>query len=101
MRAGLILLAYLIGAARGCPRSPARRSATVHIAIEGIAFQQLDVQAHVGDTVEWTNKDVIAHTATTRSTGWDLPINPGNTAHVVLTRAGTFEYYCRFHPNMT
>jgi plastocyanin len=56
--------------------------------------------AKVGDTIEWINKDIFAHSATARNGDWDVTIPPKKTVTSVLNKAGTVEYYCRFHPNM-
>jgi plastocyanin len=56
--------------------------------------------AKVGDTVEWINKDIFAHTSTAQNGDWDVTMPPKKTVTSVLTKAGTIEYYCRFHPNM-
>jgi plastocyanin len=53
-----------------------------------------------GDTVEWINKDIFAHTATARNSDWDVTLPPKKSATWVLKKAGTVDYYCRFHPNM-
>jgi plastocyanin len=58
------------------------------------------VNAKVGDTVEWINKDPYAHTATARNGDWDVMIGPKKTARLVLKKPGTVDYYCKFHPNM-
>jgi len=46
------------------------------------------------------NKDVFAHTATARNGDFDVTMPPKKTVTLVLTKAGTVDYYCRFHPNM-
>ncbi len=56
--------------------------------------------AKIGDTVEWVNKDIFAHTATARNGGFDVTIPPKTTVTLVLKKAGPIDYYCRFHPNM-
>jgi plastocyanin len=37
---------------------------------------------------------------TARNGDWDVTIPPKKTVTSVLKKAGTIEYYCRFHPNM-
>ncbi|WP_424630781.1 cupredoxin domain-containing protein [Bradyrhizobium sp. SYSU BS000235] len=76
------------------------RADTIHVVIEKLGYEPAQINAKVGDTVEWENKDVIAHTATVRG-DWDVLIPAKKTASVVLKKAGDVEYYCRFHPNMT
>jgi plastocyanin len=77
------------------------RADTLAIRIEKLAFAPLEMAAHVGDTIQWTNADFIAHTATARNGAFDVTIAPNSTKSVVLNAEGTFDYYCRFHPNMT
>lgn len=75
-------------------------AAVIEIKMAQIAFAPAQVSAHVGDTVEWTNEDFVAHTATARNGAWDLMIGPNSKGTVTLKSAGTIEYYCRLHPNM-
>lgn len=73
---------------------------TIQIAIENLAFAPAEVSAKVGDTIEWVNKDVFAHTATARNGDFNVNQPPKKTVTSVLKKQGTVEYYCRFHPNM-
>lgn len=76
------------------------RAATVQISMENIGFSPGEAAAKVGDTVEWINKDVVAHTATARNGDFDVTIPPKTTVRLVLKKAGAVAYYCRYHPNM-
>jgi plastocyanin len=76
-------------------------AATIRITIKDLVYSPAAAQAKVGDTVEWINKDVIAHTATARNGDWDVMIPANKTARLVVKKAGAVDYYCRFHPNMT
>jgi plastocyanin len=67
--------------------------------IDKLVFLPANIKAKVGDTVEWVNKDFLAHTATVRG-DWDVMIAAGKSARLILKKTGTFDYYCRFHPNM-
>ena len=73
---------------------------TITVTIDKLVFSPATVQAKVGDTIEWVNNDRFAHTATVKG-GWDVMIPAKKTASMVVDDAGTFDYYCRFHPNMT
>ncbi len=75
------------------------QAATIQVTVDQIAYAPVEINAKVGDTIEWTNKDIVAHTATVRG-DWDVMILPSKSAHVVVKKAGTFDYFCRFHPNM-
>jgi plastocyanin len=79
----------------------AARAEVIQIKIEKIAFGPTQISAHVGDTIEWMNADIVAHTATARNGAWDVMIMPNAKKSVVLKSAGTVDYYCKFHPNMT
>jgi len=75
-------------------------AATIQITMENLVISPADAQAKVGDTIEWINKDVFAHTATARNGDWDVNLPPKKNGSLVLKKAGTVDYYCRFHPNM-
>ena len=83
----------------GAMAAPAQ-TATIQITSTDLVFAPAEVSARVGDTIEWINKDVFAHTATARDGDFDVMMPPKRTVTSVLKKAGTIEYYCRFHPNM-
>jgi plastocyanin len=68
--------------------------------MENLVISPAETSAKVGDTIELINKDVFAHTATARSGDFDVTMPPNKTMTLVLKKAGTVDYYCRFHPNM-
>jgi len=72
----------------------------VEITIDKVTFSEVKVTLNVGDTIEWVNKDVVDHTATAKNKDWDVVIPAGKKARLVLKKAGTFDYFCRYHPNM-
>ena len=71
------------------------------VTMEKMAISPPEVSAKVGDTIQWTNKDVFDHTATAQNGDWDVEIPAKTTVTTVLKKAGSMDYYCRFHPNMT
>jgi plastocyanin len=75
-------------------------AATIQITMENLVISPAEASAKVGDTIEWINKDIFAHTATARNGDWDVTMPPKKNVNSVLNKAGTVEYYCRFHPNM-
>ena len=77
------------------------RAAVIQIKIENLAFAPAQASAQVGDTIEWTNADFVAHTATARDGTFDIMLPPNATGTVVLKTVGAIDYYCRVHPNMT
>src|ERR1700693_347347 len=89
-----IVAALVLGA------SISAHAATIQITMENLVISPAEASAKVGDTIEWINKDVLAHTATARNGDWDVTIPPKQTGTSLLKKVGTLDYYCRFHPNM-
>jgi len=79
----------------------AARAETLHVTIKNMAFNGVPATAHVGDVVEWSNEDFVAHTATARDHAFDTVIAPGKTGSTVLRTPGKIRFFCRFHPTMT
>jgi plastocyanin len=80
--------------------SVSAQAATIQISMENLVISPAEASAKVGDTVELINKDIFAHTATARNGDFDVTIPPKKTVTMVLKKAGSIDYYCRFHPNM-
>jgi plastocyanin len=72
---------------------------TIQVIVDKMMFSPADIKAKAGDTIEWVNNDILAHTATVKG-GFDVMLPPKKSASLVVEKAGTFDYYCRFHPNM-
>ncbi|RXH42845.1 cupredoxin domain-containing protein [Bradyrhizobium zhanjiangense] len=76
------------------------RAATIQITMDNLVISPAEISAKVGDTVEWINKDIFAHTATATNGDFDVPLLPKKSVTFVVKKAGTVDYYCRYHPNM-
>ncbi len=77
-------------------------SAEQHVVLmKGIEFGPRSLRAHVGDTIRWENRDVVAHTASARTKSFDVNVPAGRSGPTTMKTAGTFAYICRYHPNMT
>ena len=72
---------------------------TITVTIDKLVFSPAQISVKAGDTVEWVNKDALAHTATVKG-GWDVMIPPKATATMVVEKAESVAFFCRFHPNM-
>ena len=72
----------------------------VKVTIANMEFSPAVATVNAGDTIEWTNRDVVQHTATASNRAWDVSIAAGKTGRAVVTKTGRVEYYCKFHPNM-
>lgn len=74
---------------------------TLRVTIAAATFSPPEIAAHVGDVIEWSNEDIVLHTATDRMKGFDVVIEPEGKGSTTLTKPGKISYYCRYHPNMT
>ncbi|MEJ5020043.1 cupredoxin domain-containing protein [Ochrobactrum vermis] len=72
---------------------------TIEITVEKLAFSPQNIEANVGDVIEWNNKDPMQHTATVKG-GWDILLPPKKVTKQVLNSPEAVSYYCRFHPDM-
>ena len=92
----LAITTLLLFAATAVPA----QAATIQIVMENLVITPAEASAKVGDTVEWVNRDVLAHTATARNGDFDVMLQPKKSGTFVLKKSGPVDYYCRFHPNM-
>ena len=92
----------LLFLAVSCAWSAQPSSADAIVVMKGIAFQPAQLTVHVGETVEWKNEDIVAHTVTANDGSFDSGlIQPGGTWKMTVQKSGTIDYHCRPHPNMT
>jgi plastocyanin len=70
------------------------------IGIDKLAFGPAPAGLHVNDIVEWTNSDILRHTATATDGSFDIDLPAGATGRTILKRAGDVTYVCRYHPGM-
>lgn len=94
---GALLAALLLSSCRAAV--PPRR---YEVEIRDMAFHPARLELAAGDTVEWTDHDIVPHTATSDSAGgWEVgPLMGGGSGVFVATAAGEFSYHCRLHPVM-
>lgn len=72
------------------------------VTIRLVKFSPETIEVRTGQTVEWANNDLTPHTVTSQGTG-DLnsgSIDAGASWRHTFTQAGSFPYYCTFHPEM-
>jgi plastocyanin len=51
--------------------------------------------------VRWLNNDNVAHTVSSQNNVWDSgAVQPGGTYSRTFQTAGSFPYYCAYHPRM-
>ncbi len=83
------------------PATAARTMRTVRTGIKNINYLQSRIEVTVGTTVEWTNRDPLAHTVTAVNRSFNSGlIQPGRTFRHTFTKAGTFNFFCIPHAFM-
>lgn len=85
----------------GCDTSPSLARVAHQVEIKAMRFEPAVIHVAVGDTVRWTNLDLVPHTATSREGVFDsgnLP--PDSSWGVVISRDDTLAYSCLYHPGM-
>jgi plastocyanin len=73
---------------------------THRVVMKAVDYEPRQITVRVGDTVEWTNGDIVAHTATANNRNWEVNVPPRRNGQMVMKMPGTFSYFCRYHPNM-
>src|SRR6266487_1991427 len=101
-----MLIAGAIGAGvilRMIPEIPADIEIVPDAINVPIAYSPNVFTVSVGATVTWINRDMTAHTVTSNVTGqFDSgTMTTGQTWGFTFTQAGTYYYFCTFHPQMT
>jgi plastocyanin len=83
--------------------APAAKAADISVDIANFAFAPKDIQAKVGQTITFTNNDSAPHTATaTEGAKFDSgQLDQGKSFSYTAKKAGTIQFVCSFHPNMT
>lgn len=71
------------------------------VQIKGFAFEPAEITVSAGDTIEFINADGAPHTATADNSSFDTGrLSKGEAGAVQFSEAGTFDYFCKFHPGM-
>ena len=68
--------------------------------MQNMRFGPVPANIKAGDTIVWVNRDIVPHTATARNGSFDVVIPSRRSANMVVGRAGTIAFYCRYHPGM-
>lgn len=77
-------------------------ASTQAVTIQDYIYEPARITVATGTTIDFTNKDSTAHTATSTDSGIfeSGSIQPGKTGSITLNKTGTFSFYCVFHPFM-
>ena len=81
----------------------APKPATHTVTIDAARYQPAALTITAGDSVVWVNKDLIPHTATSKTAGVfdSTVIAAGESWTYTPAKKGTSAYVCTFHPTMT
>ncbi len=75
------------------------------VAIQGFAFQPVEIRVRQGSRVTWLNCEPAgtpAHTSTSDNGVWSSPtLEPGAQFSRVFDQVGRFAFHCEPHPFMT
>ncbi len=92
-----IVTVCAIGLAAGERPKPKTHTVTM----ENMRFEPETLTVTRGDTIIWVNKDLVPHTATSRTGGFDSrAVQPEESWRVTAGKQGAFSYICTFHPTM-
>lgn len=90
--------------AEGLEPAVAEARVTVAVSIKGFLYNPETVTIRAGDSVAWTNQDNAPHTSTgvgaAKAALDSGAIIYGQTFTQEFATAGTFPYFCVYHPNM-
>ena len=81
---------------------------TNEVFMQAIVFNPMEITIQAGESVTWTNQDIVPHTATSGNPGdADLGevfrsalFGQGGTFTHTFNDAGEFVYFCEVHPAM-
>ena len=96
LRAALLAISLAV-----FPAAALAAGKTHTVRIEGLKFNPERLEVAAGDTVVWTNQDVVPHTVTaSRAKVESGEIAPGKSWRFVAKKKGEMPYICRIHPTM-
>jgi plastocyanin len=100
----LIRRMVTLGLALTLVMSEGALAATVQVAIDDFVFTPASARLRQGDSVNWTNNDIVTHTATSNApfSLWDSGIIAvGGQSSFQFIAAGNYPYFCTIHTFMT
>ena len=70
-----------------------------HVAIKGFRFDPEKLEVEAGDTVVWTNEDIVPHIVVADKFK-SRSLDQGESWSLKTKQKGNFSYICKFHPTM-
>ena len=81
---------------------PAAAAPRTHVVIiDKMNFGPVPASVRPGDRITWVNRDIFRHTVTARNGSFAVDLPPKAKATMVVGSAGSFAFYCKYHPGMT
>ena len=75
---------------------------TAEVRIKDYIYDARELTINKGTSVTWTNDDSAAHTVTARDKAFDSGnMDGGQGFTFTFETAGTYDYYCRIHSQMS
>ena len=100
--ATLAVVATLTVCATGFAAGERAKPKTHTVTMENMRFQPETLTVARGDTIVWINKDLVPHTATSKTGGFDSQLVQAEKSwRFTARKKGEFAYICTFHPTMT
>ena len=89
----------LLGTLVACG-SKAREPRTHQVEIRAMQYVPAELTVAAGDTIVWTNTDIVPHTVTAIGTLDSQQIDSKRQWQTVVMTKGELSYGCTFHPTM-
>ncbi|HEY0799104.1 MAG TPA: cupredoxin family copper-binding protein [Candidatus Baltobacteraceae bacterium] len=93
-------LAHAQTAPTPAPSPTPSRTPVAIVHTKDFAYDPKDLKIAVGDTVEFINDDEVAHTVTSDNAFDSGDLEQHQHWTHIFTKAGTYTYYCTYHPFM-
>ncbi len=99
----LLALTVVVGSTASARAGGVDPGAKAHtVSTDGFRYLPDTVRAHPGDTLVWTNHDLVPHTSTAAGKTWESgSLAPRTSWRHIVVAHGTYAYACDFHPTMT
>jgi plastocyanin/uncharacterized membrane protein len=84
-------------------QSPQTNATTTgaQIIMKGVKFQPAELTVKPGETIEFKNEDIFAHTVTAEDGSFDSGlIQPGSSWKMTMPNVASLAFHCSPHPNM-
>ena len=100
--AGLAVLTLSAAAPGASVLQKPPKPQTHTVIIDASSFKQEFLTVNAGDTIVWTNRDLLPHTVTAANGSFDSKDLPAGKSWTYTPKGkGTFDYKCAYHTTMT